>query len=412
MGRCSKPLNRFRAYSDQLVDLPNSPSSTTSMPACACRRTTSATLSVRNLSYDRSSTARPSCRARTKSSSFAGRIRLPTCVVSIRFVLRFILSLTQMRPDFTTLLAPPQHFNSRKISAIPSKEDINPATGYFGTLSRRGRDTSGFSDYFVVSFVFVYDAKPLRNFPGWLEFVEFWRTDPDLRVRFRVVDGDLQFQGVMIQPPIALGKVRLVTPRIPIGIDPLLVVEPNRFDNECVSFPLANRVPQPTGVGIFGKWPPVRPDGAPNVLLLEEHEHPARNLYDLKWVGVIEKLGRAVRIAAQGRSILLTRDSLRSHQGSRGLEPRLPPRRQGRAKSLIHGIHAGRSWHIPLRILHPNSRQIMGEGWGRVSSLLCIGRLTGLRIRDRQKGQSCTQDREQSSEPCAKNIPPRKTVVI
>jgi len=79
---------------------------------------------------------------------------------------------------------------------------------------------------------------------------------------------------------------------------------------------------------------------------------------------------------------------------------------------LIHGIHAGRSRHIALRILHPNSRQIMGEGWGRILSLLCIGRLTGLRIRDRQKGQSCTQDREQSSEPCAKNLPPRKTVAI
>src|SRR5258705_9137141 len=158
-----------------------------------------------------------------------------------------------MPPVFKTFFPPPQHFNSRKISAIPSKEGFTPATGYFGTLFGRGRDTSGFSNYFVVSLVFVYDAKPLRNFPGGLEFVEFGRTDPDLRVRFRVVDGDLQLQGVMIQPAVALGKVRLFTPRIPIGIDPLLVVEPNRFDNECVSFPLATRVPQPTGVGIFGK---------------------------------------------------------------------------------------------------------------------------------------------------------------
>src|ERR1700704_3174064 len=301
-----------------------------------------------------------------------------------------------MRPDFTTLLAPPQQFNSRKISAIPSKEGFSPATGYFGTLFWRGRDTSGVSDYFVVSLAFVYDAKPLRNFPGGLEFVEFGRTDPNLRVRFRVVDGDLQFQGVMIQPAVAFGKVRLFAPRIPVGIDPLLVVEPNRFDNECVSFPLANRVPQPTGVGIFGKWPPVCPDGAPNVLLLEEHEHPARNLHDLKWVGMIQKLGRAVRIAAQRWSILFTWDSLRSHEGSRGLEPRLPPRRQGWTKSLIHGIHAGRSRHIALRILHPNSRQIMGEGWGRISSLPRIGRLAGLSNRNRQKGQSCTQGCDQS----------------
>ena len=43
IGRRSKPDSRSSAYCAQLIDLPNSPSLTTSMPACACSRTTSAT---------------------------------------------------------------------------------------------------------------------------------------------------------------------------------------------------------------------------------------------------------------------------------------------------------------------------------------------------------------------------------
>jgi hypothetical protein len=71
----------------------------------------------------------------------------------------------------------------------------------------------------------------------------------------------LHFQGVMIQPPVALGMMCLFAPGIPEGIVPLFVVKPNRFDNECVPILPANGVPQPSRVGILGKRPPARPDG-------------------------------------------------------------------------------------------------------------------------------------------------------
>jgi hypothetical protein len=49
-GRRSNPLSRSSAYCDQLIDLPNSPSLTTSMPAAACCRTIPATASLRQAS--------------------------------------------------------------------------------------------------------------------------------------------------------------------------------------------------------------------------------------------------------------------------------------------------------------------------------------------------------------------------
>ena len=48
-SRISHRLSRFKAYNDQLVDLPNSPSLTISTPACAWRLTTSATESESSL---------------------------------------------------------------------------------------------------------------------------------------------------------------------------------------------------------------------------------------------------------------------------------------------------------------------------------------------------------------------------
>src|SRR6267143_6798642 len=134
------------------------------------------------------------------------------------------------------------------------------------TLLFAGRgDARGLSNLLVVSLFFGCSAKPLRDFPGGLQLVEFGRTHPDLCVRLGVVDDDLLLQRVMVQSTVTLGKVHLFAARIPREIGPHFVVETNRFDNECVSLPPANRVPQPTGAGIFWKWPPVGPDSAPNV---------------------------------------------------------------------------------------------------------------------------------------------------
>src|SRR5882672_6872795 len=233
------------------------------------------------------------------------------------------------------------------------------------TLLFAGRgDARGLSNLLVVSLFFGCSAKPLRDFPGGLQLVEFGRTYPDLGVRLGIVDDDLLLQSVVIQSPVALGQVHLFAARIPREVGPHFVVETNRFDNERVSLPPANRVPQPTGVGIFGKRPPVGPDGPPNVQFLEEHEHPARNLNDLHGVGKDQKLRRTARLAMQGSAVFRASNGPRSHQGLGGIELRLPPRRQRRANSIVDAIHARESWFGAIRVLHPNSRPIMGEGRG------------------------------------------------
>src|SRR5262245_57637687 len=103
---------RSRRYCDQLIDLPNSPSLTTSTPAAACRRTTAATDASRHWACARSSYACASCFARRWSSSAGGRIRLPTCVVRILSRLRFIRRLVvdrrlARRPPPEASIAPP-----------------------------------------------------------------------------------------------------------------------------------------------------------------------------------------------------------------------------------------------------------------------------------------------------------------
>ena len=76
-------------------------------------------------------------------------------------------------------------------------------------LLRGRRNSRRLPNRVVISFVFVQDAEPFRNFPARLQLVKFGRTHPGLRVRFGIVDDDLQFQRVMIQSPVALGKMRL-----------------------------------------------------------------------------------------------------------------------------------------------------------------------------------------------------------
>ncbi len=117
----------------------------------------------------------------------------------------------------------------------------------------RGCNAGRFPHCLVIRFVLVQDAKPFRNFPARLQLVEFRRTYPGLRVRFGVIDDDLQFQGVVIQSTVALGKVCRVAARIPKRIVPELVVKTNRVDDEGVSFPLADGISQIGGIGILGK---------------------------------------------------------------------------------------------------------------------------------------------------------------
>src|SRR4029077_4064913 len=91
-------------------------------------------------------------------------------------------------------------------------------------LVGRGRNARRLPNRFVIGFIFVQNAKPLRHFPARLQFVEFGRANPGLRVRLRIVDGDLQFQGVVIQSAVAFRQVRLLAAWISVGVGPHLVI--------------------------------------------------------------------------------------------------------------------------------------------------------------------------------------------
>src|ERR1700682_6086451 len=96
---------------------------------------------------------------------------------------------------------------------------------YVLLLGRR-RDSRGFSNGIAISVLIVYDAEPLRNLPRWLELVEFGRIYPSLCVRLGVVHDDLQFQGVMIQAPVAFRKAHLIAARTPKNIAQSLSLKP------------------------------------------------------------------------------------------------------------------------------------------------------------------------------------------
>jgi len=74
---------------------------------------------------------------------------------------------------------------------------------------------------------------------------------------------------------------------------------------------------------------------------------------------------------------------------------------------LIHGIHAGSSWKVALRILHPNSGQIMGEGRSRVLSFCRLVRFSGLSKRIRHQDQRRSQGSEGTRKLRFRNFSPQ-----
>src|ERR1700687_2786113 len=213
----------------------------------------------------------------------------------------------------------------------------------------------------------------------------------------------------MIQPPVTLNKVHLFASWIAKGVGPDLIVKANRIDNERISLPLSNRVPQPTGSGILRKRSSVRPNSAPNVKLLVENQNPAGNLHDFVWVGKSDKHRRTCRLTAQNRIILRPSYGSRPHYWEVGIESRLPPRCERRTQFVIDGIHAGRSWHIASGILHPDTRQVMREG-GSSRGFGGSRLFTGLSECHRRECHYCYQDREQTRGPISHPQAPPKLV--
>src|SRR5258707_6700584 len=79
----------------------------------------------------------------------------------------------------------------------------------------------------------------------------------------------------------ALHNVQLVGMRMAVIIEPCFVVKTDGVNDECISLPLANRVSHPCGIQILGMLTPIGVNLAHKVIVLIQHDHPARGLHDL-----------------------------------------------------------------------------------------------------------------------------------
>src|SRR6266850_6086753 len=106
---------------------------------------------------------------------------------------------------------------------------------------------------------------------------------PWLGICLRVVDRQVDLQGVVVNAPDAFNKVHGVAVWITFPIECGLVVKTDRIGNERISLPLANRVAHPQRAQLFVMRAPVCVDSAHEVIELEEHDHLTWNLDDLHW---------------------------------------------------------------------------------------------------------------------------------
>src|SRR5207245_3315537 len=158
------------------------------------------------------------------------------------------------------------------------------------------------------------------------------------------------------------------------AIDPGFVVKTDCVDDEGISLVPTNRVPHPRQIRILGMLAPIGEDLAYMVIELEQFNHPARGLNDLKYEGLNIDPWHAGRktpdIFPRGRIHVVSRivDCPGSVGRLRGQVSLLSPRRH-RRNFWRKGI-AG-PWNV-AHVAFPNSRQVHCGG---SSPGLCRARL-------------------------------------
>src|SRR6266446_5824702 len=87
--------------------------------------------------------------------------------------------------------------------------------------------------------------------PTGLEQVNFLAL-PGPRISLSVVEQKIDFQPVMTHPPYSLEDFQRIAMRVTQAVEPCYIVHTDRFDDECVSVPLSNRVSPERRRGAFG----------------------------------------------------------------------------------------------------------------------------------------------------------------
>src|SRR5262249_38655540 len=96
------------------------------------------------------------------------------------------------------------------------------------------------------------------------------------------VDREVELNRCAIDAAVAVDGAHLFTVRLALRAQPGLIVEPDRFDNQRISFPPAHGISIPSRVGIIRELAAIHPDLPDRVLSFKEHQDPSGNMDNLE----------------------------------------------------------------------------------------------------------------------------------
>ena len=107
------------------------------------------------------------------------------------------------------------------------------------------------------------------------------RHRPGTRVGFRIVDRERHFERAESWAAQSFGHGRATGHRSAKHVDPQIVPEAVRVDDERVSIPYGARIAVPRRIRIDGQWAPVNEDLAVHGVHFVQQHQEARSVYKL-----------------------------------------------------------------------------------------------------------------------------------
>src|SRR6185369_11484134 len=115
-------------------------------------------------------------------------------------------------------------------------------------------------------FLFGSDTERLGDLHSRSQLRETRFGDPGLCVCLRIVDGEIEFDGIAIGAAIALSRSHLIAVRLALRAEPRFFIEPDRFDDKRVAFPSADGVAIPSRIRVVRKFASIHPDFTEGVM--------------------------------------------------------------------------------------------------------------------------------------------------
>src|ERR1700680_1958367 len=105
----------------------------------------------------------------------------------------------------------------------------------------------------------------------------------------------------MVDTTKALDHVKSFAVRKALHVQPSLVVETDRVDDQRIAIPVADRISHPGWTKILRVLPAIGVDLSNEMVVLEQHQNSSARLNDLEWKGNEQNPRNAGRITAQIR---------------------------------------------------------------------------------------------------------------